>query len=244
MTVDFGRLRLRPGMRALDLGCGEGRHVLATRLQPGIAAVAVDLGESEVAKTGAALRDMDSATPSFLPASAEAGPWLVVRGDTLRLPFADRSFDCVIAAEILEHLRDDEAALAEIRRVLRPGGRLAVSVPRFGPELVCWTLSRAYRNTPGGHVRIYRRAALRRTLRRHGFAIDGHHFAHALHAPFWWLKCAVGLDRDSVAVAWYHRLLVRDMFDKPWHTQTAERLLNPLIGKSEVFYAHKTMRPV
>lgn len=238
LTLDFDRLGLSDGSRLLDLGCGDGRHVRATRVRPGIAAVALDLGGREVTTTRASLDDMDSDTPSFVGAADGAGPWLVVRGDTFRLPFPDHSFDCVIAAEILEHLDDDEAALAEIRRVLKPAGTLGVSVPRFGPEVVCWALSHAYRNSPGGHVRIYRRGQLRRKLQRHGFAVFDHHFAHALHAPFWWLKCAIGLERsDHPLVESYHRLLVRDLFERPWSTRTAERLLNPVIGKSEVFYA-------
>jgi hypothetical protein len=45
--------------------------------------------------------------------------------------------------------------------VLRPGGLIAVTVPRYGPELINWALSDEYHNVPGGHVRIYRRSTLR-----------------------------------------------------------------------------------
>lgn len=237
LTIELERLLLAPGSRVLDLGCGEGRHSRATRLLPQVAAVALDIGPREVAQTAESLRAMDSDTPPIVGAAADAGPWLAVRGDSFRLPFADRSFDCVIAAEILEHLSEDDRALAEVRRVLKPSGILAVSVPRFGPEVLCWALSRQYRNTPGGHLRIYRRRQLRRKLAGHGFRIFAHHFAHALHAPFWWLKCLVGLERNDGWVARYHRLLVWDMFERPSITHGLERLLNPLIGKSEVFYA-------
>jgi SAM-dependent methyltransferase len=97
---------------------------------------------------------------------------------------------------VLEHLHDDEAAMAELLRVLRPDGTLVVTVPRFGPEVVCWGLSRAYHEVEGGHVRIYRRSQLRDRLGRAGARIVDRHHAHALHAPYWWLKCAVGVERE------------------------------------------------
>lgn len=63
--------------------------------------------------------------------------------------------------------------------------------------------------------------------------------SRALHAPYWWLKCAVGVQRDTAAVRAYHRLLVWDLTERPWVTRTAERLLDPVIGKSLVVYATK-----
>ena len=53
-------------------------------------------------------------------------------------------FDRIVAAEILEHVPADIQALAELVRVLRPGGTIAVTVPRWFPEVVCWKLSREY----------------------------------------------------------------------------------------------------
>jgi hypothetical protein len=93
---------------------------------------------------------------------------------------------------------------------------------------------------PGGHVRIYRRAALRRKLGEHGYRVVDTHFAHALHAPFWWLRCLVGVENaDALPVRLYHRLLVWDLMQRPAVTRLAEKLLNPIIGKSVVFYAVK-----
>ena len=91
-----------------------------------------------------------SSTPTATPARSRATP--------LRLPFADGTFDRVIASEVLEHIPDDAAAMAELARVLRPGGTMAVTVPRCGPEVVNWVLSDEYHDVPGGHVRIYRRS--------------------------------------------------------------------------------------
>jgi SAM-dependent methyltransferase len=240
LTVEFERLNLQSGLRVLDLACGEGRHARGMHRLPGVAAVALDIGEKEVSSAAASLRTMDGDNPPPGGAGDEAGPWLVVRGDCYHLPFPNEAFDCVVASEILEHLHDDDRALAEIGRVLKPGGNLAVSVPRWGPEAVCWALSREYRRTPGGHVRIYRRRQLRSKLVAHGFEITGRHFAHGLHSPYWWLKCVVGLDQGQQGlVGLYHQILMWDMLKKPPLTQRIERVLNPLIGKSEVFYAYK-----
>jgi SAM-dependent methyltransferase len=73
-----------------------------------------------------------------------------VRGSAYALPFEDGTFDRVVAAEVLEHLPQDERAMAELFRVLKPGGLIAVTVPRWGPELVCWALSSAYHEVEGG----------------------------------------------------------------------------------------------
>ena len=162
-----------------------------------------------------------------------------MRGDGYRLPFADATFDCVVASEVLEHLTRDDEALAEIRRVLKPGGQIAVSVPRWGPEVLCWALSDAYYQAEGGHVRIYGRQELRRKLGAHGFRVVAGHFAHALHAPYWWLRCLLGLeDGRGGLVGLYRRMLEWDMLEQPSITRALERALNPVLGKSEVLYAH------
>ncbi len=104
---------------------------------------------------------------------ASGGSLRTVLGDVRHLPFADAQFDVVIAAEVLEHIHQDIAAIAELRRVLRPGGVLAVTVPRWWPERVCWALSREYHEVEGGHIRIYRRTDLVTRLPRR----PGHHSA-------------------------------------------------------------------
>jgi SAM-dependent methyltransferase len=176
----------------------------------------------------------------------------VVVGDALSLPYADETFDCVIASEILEHVPHDEAAIAELIRVLKVGGTLAVSVPRWLPERVCWLLSEEYHSNEGGHVRIYRASQLQDKIAKIGMAgmagmtLTRTHHAHALHSPFWWLKCAVGVSNaDHPVVAAYHKLLVWDLMQRPKITQLAESLLNPLVGKSVAMYFVKSLvKPV
>ena len=177
--------------------------------------------------------------PASSPRRRAAG---AVQGDALHLPFPDGTFDRVIASEVLEHIPDDVAAMQELARVLRPGGSMAVTVPRCGPELVNWMLSDEYHDVPGGHVRIYRRSTLRGRLSSAGLVPEDSHHAHGLHSPYWWLRCLVGPENDTnPAVATYHRLLVWDIVKGPRTTRVADRVLSPLIGKSFVLYLRKPL---
>ncbi|HYW02884.1 MAG TPA: methyltransferase domain-containing protein [Gammaproteobacteria bacterium] len=232
-TIDLDLIELSPGDRVLDLGCGEGRHTLAAAMVGGVVAVGLDRSREDLRTSRRKHGELCNAGVAM----DEIG---LMAGDALRLPFGDASFDRVICSEVLEHIPDYRAALDEIDRVLRPGGILAVSVPRFGPEWVCWCLSEAYHNVEGGHVRIFRYRRLRRDIEDLGMRCYRRHWAHALHAPFWWLKCLFWEHRDrSRLVALYHRFLVWDLMQRPVFTRTLEALLNPLVGKSVVLYFRK-----
>ena len=234
LTVDFDRLGLRRGDRVLDMGCGAGRHAFEMYRRGGDV-IAFDQDGDELAGVldlFGAMRDAGE-----VPDGAEAD---IKQGDALSLPFADGEFDRVVAAEVLEHIPDDTTAIAELARVLRPGGTMAVTVPRWLPEKVCWALSDAYHEVEGGHVRVYTGHELVGKLEEAGLTYDGRDHVHGLHAPYWWLKCAVGVTNDEhPAVKAYHRLLVWDIMTRPLATRLAERALNPLIGKSLVLYLHK-----
>ena len=149
LTVDFDRLGLRPGDRVLDMGCGAGRHAFEM-YRRGADVIAFDQDADELSD----VRDLFVAMREAgeVPTGAEAD---VKEGDALSLPFADGEFDRVVAAEVLEHIPADIQAIDELVRVLRPGGTMAVTVPRWLPEMVCWKLSDDYHNNPGGHIRIY-----------------------------------------------------------------------------------------
>lgn len=228
-TIDLDRIRLAPGDRILDLGCGQGRHALQAYVTDRVHAVGLDMNPNRLSEARRQLEGLAQDDPerrlSFLV------------GDGMKLPFSDASFDKVICAEVLEHLHDYERVVAEVRRILRPGGVLAVSVPRFGPEWLCWKLSRGYREEAGGHVRIFKRTMLKRSIERFGLHRFDQHWAHGLHSPYWWLRCLFWESADSnPLVQGYHRFLVWELMAAPRWLRGLECALNPLMGKSTVLY--------
>lgn len=239
LTVDYKRLGVQPGDRLLDLGCGAGRHAFEA-LRRGAQVVAYDRDPQELTEAADVLRKMH--TKETLPTAAAS---MAMRGDALALPFPDDAFDHVIAAEILEHIPNDDAVMAELARVLRPGGTMAVTVPRAFAERVCWALSEEYHAVEGGHVRIYRSRALRAMLRRTGLVPTGTGLAHALHTPYWWLRCAVGVTNDRhPAVRLYHRFLVWELTNRPLLMRAIEQVANPVLAKSLVIYLRKPLMGV
>jgi SAM-dependent methyltransferase len=232
LTVDFERLHAVSGDSLLDLGCGAGRHTYAA-LERGLDVVAADLDDAvlkDVLSFGRAVADESAGRPAIACVNANA----------LDLPFSDASFERIIASEVFEHIPDDGPAMSELARVLKPGGTAAVTVPRFWPEVVCWGLSSEYHANEGGHIRIYRRRQLVQRLRRAGLEVYASHHEHALHAPYWWLKCAVGVRDDEARLpSAYHRFLVWDMQRGHPLVRASETALNPVIGKSLVLYLRK-----
>ncbi|WP_419842248.1 class I SAM-dependent methyltransferase [Candidatus Poriferisodalis sp.] len=262
LTVDYERLGAVRGDRVLDLGCGAGRHAFESARR-GCMTVASDRDRDEVRVVDEMLAAMHSAgelsaaEPDAAELSAggiDAAPGQLasrrlsyaVVADATALPYPDASFDRIIAAEILEHIVDDELAIAELARVLRPGGTIAITVPAPVSERVCWALSSDYHApaVPGGHVRIYGADELRAKLASAGLQVADSHGAHGLHTPYWWLRCLAGPQNDENPwVRSYHRLLVWDMTAAPALTRTLDRLLSVVLPKSSVLYACKQMAP-
>ncbi len=234
LTVDFSRLALSPGDRILDIGCGSGRHTCGAYQLKGVRVTGADLNPDDLVQTRERLNFHDRL------GAHGGGSWNLSAADVTCLPFPDDCFDTVICSEVLEHIPDDEPAIAEIVRVLKPGKPLVVSVPRYFPERICWALSDDYFNANQGHVRIYRKDELIAALVKAGTRFLYHHYAHSIHTPYWWLKCAVGPTCDDApGVQLYHRLLTWDIMEKPWITGMIDRLFNPILGKSSVLYLQK-----
>lgn len=232
-TVDLNRLDIRSGYRILDIGCGNGRHMGEAIRLKGVSIIGADINMNDLLEAKKRLDDLEKL-------GFGRGLWGFNVAEITRLPFRDHSFDAVICSEVLEHIVEEKTAVSEISRILKPGRFLALSVPRYLPERICWKLSPEYRNTQKGHIRIYTKRRLKTIMRDSGLLLYGSHYAHSLHTPYWWLKCLVGPSiNDNTWVNLYHRFLTWDIMAKPRITQWMEKILNPLLGKSIVLYLKK-----
>jgi SAM-dependent methyltransferase len=163
----LARLAPPAGARVLEVGMGAGSLLLLLARLHDVRAVGVDV---ELARVLLARR------------SGYRGAAVVA--DAAALPFADGSFPRALACEVLEHLADDRAALAELRRVTAPGGRLAITVPhaRYPAswDPLAWALERLGVQPPRsgfyvgiwyGHRRLYTRDGLRAVATAAGWGI-------------------------------------------------------------------------
>lgn len=166
-------------MRILDCACGRGFYLNMYRYVSGCELVGLELDPDVIPIT--------KRNVGHLPNLA------LTRGNIYALPFPDAYFDGVILSEILEHIDDDVAGLREVKRVLKPGGVVAITVPHanypFWWDPVNWTLERVF-NTHiqrgplagiwANHVRLYRREQLRYAVEQAGFAVEAERqFTHA-----------------------------------------------------------------
>jgi SAM-dependent methyltransferase len=145
----------RPGERVLDLGCGAGRFVAALH-DAGADPVGVELAEAalERARRNAPGADLRLVEPDG------------------SLPLDHASVDLVWCSEVLEHVADTAHVLLEVRRVLRPGGRLLATVPFHGrvkAALIALARFDAHFDPLGQHVRFYTRTSLAVALAQSGF---------------------------------------------------------------------------
>ena len=231
-TIKYNNLNLREGQLMLDMGCGEGRHSIGALLETPANIVGMDLSFEDLKTAQSRLKDFDT---SELRTSCTFG-----LGNINDIPFEDSSLDAVICSEVLEHVDSPNESVKELVRVLKPGGVMALSVPRYLPELICWKLSKEYSKTPGGHVRIFKHRELKNLAVSNGLEYQSFHWAHGLHSPYWWLQCLFWKTKEnSFLVRQYHKLLVWDLMKKPLFTKILESMLQPLIGKSLVMYFRK-----
>lgn len=146
-----------PGKRVLDIGCGTGFF------------------SKMLIEIGYEVTSIDS-SPLALEYSSQRGLSNLVSGDALKMPFPDGSFDAAFALDILEHLDDEDAALREWKRVLKPKGILIVFVPAlsflWGPQ-----------DKKLDHKRRYTRESLRKKLEKFLFVEKISYFNTLLFLP-------------------------------------------------------------
>ena len=231
-TIKYTKLNLETGQLLLDMGCGEGRHSIGALLETPANVIGLDLSIVDLNTAKSRLSDFDlSDHDTFCTFGV---------GNIKNIPIENASLDAVMCSEVLEHVDSPKESIQELVRVLKPGGIMALSVPRYLPELICWKLSKEYSKTPGGHVRIFKHSQLRDLAVNNGLQYQSFHWAHGLHSPYWWLQCLFWNTREtSYAIKLYHKLLVWDLMKRPLFTRLLEMILQPLIGKSLVMYFRK-----
>ena len=232
-AIDPGQLDFAPEARLLDVGCGTGRHLLELSSFPGMM-VGLDASREDLHKT----EYLFLLTARQRPVVARVH---MVQGVGERLPFPDAFFRQVICTETLEHVPDDRAVLRELVRVLEPGGMLAISVPDEYSERLLWRFSPRYRNTPGGHVRIYKRRQLRRLLQESGVEPLTVEFRHSLESLRWLIHSVIDREwgkpgRMSRSIRW---LLDTPPHRNWWVLAQCDALGNRLLPKSIVVYGRK-----
>lgn len=233
LTVNFGLFRINNGDKVLDVGCGEGRHSFEACRLNHCMVCAMDIDDLSLRKTHYVLHYMDSQKVS-------KGNWNVLFGDALSLPFKDASFDKIICSEVLEHLEDDERGIRELVRVLKQGGAMAITVPTYLSEAVCWALDQDYYNHPGGHVRKYKAQELMDSLRRNNLAVYALRYEHAFHSIYWILRCIFRLKNEKSPIpALYYKFLEMQIVTRSRFVHRMERLCNFFFPKSIVIYTKK-----
>lgn len=236
LTIDYSILEIKDGERVLDVGCGRGRHSWEACRKADCLVYALDIETGELDYARQMLVGMDEEGES-------RGKWVVIRGNTMSLPFPDASFDKIICSEVLEHVPDDEQSISEMARVLKDDGALAISVPNYLPEAICWKLSRDYHDCPGGHVRIYKTGELVYSLHKNNFHIYATRRKHALHSIYWIFHCLFGVNKEKALIpSLYHKFLVWDIETKSKPIRLLEDFLNHFFPKSMVFYACKNQK--
>jgi len=236
LTIDYSLLGIKDGERVLDIGCGPGRHSWEACRQACCLVYALDIEGGELARAKGMLQEMDNQGES-------RGQWILVQGSTMNLPFKEASFDKIICSEVLEHVPDDQQSIREMARVLKDDGVIAISVPNYLPEAICWKISREYHDCPGGHVRIYKTGELLAPLRQNSLHVYATRRKHALHSIYWICRCLFGVNNEKALIpSLYHKFLVWDIKTKSQPVRWLENFLNNFFPKSMVFYAGKNQK--
>ena len=232
LTFNLKKYDLKNDGVLLDVGCGEGRHIFGVMQDyPLMKCIGIDMDHEsiKIAEEGY----------DYFKSISHAGAEFL-KGSAYNIPFPDNFFDLVICSEVLEHLHEYNDAVREMHRVLKPGGKLYASVPASWPEKICWNLSKDYQNQPGGHLRIFDQKGLVSEIQEEGFIFLSSERFHAIHSPYWWLRCFFWNSQDSnFIVKLYKKILERHILKKPLLIDIIDKLLNPILGKSFSMYFEK-----
>lgn len=153
-------------LRLVDLGCGTGANLPMLRQAIGSSGEVFGL-------------DFSALALQFAGDQVNLSNLYLSQGDAMQLPLRDCVADCVTMLDVLEHLPDDDKALSEVFRILKPGGVLVLSVPAYQH---LWSAH----DEALHHFRRYERLQLHRVLNRAGFSIHKLSFAMSLMPPIAW----------------------------------------------------------
>jgi SAM-dependent methyltransferase len=165
VTIEFGNLDanlrflektglIRAGLHALEIGCGAGSLLHRLR-ESGLDIVGVETSAQRIAEGRGAYGP--------LPVEHVSGP---------ALPFPDEQFDVVLSFDVFEHIPDSDRHLAEVHRVLKPGGWYLLQTPNKWTNSIFETIRwRSFSRWKMDHCSLHSYAQLRDRLRRHGFNV-------------------------------------------------------------------------
>lgn len=165
-------LNPKNGDKILDLGCGDGFYLFL------LSNLGIDLN-----LTGS---DFDQVGLEAAKKNLKNKKINLIKGDLMRrLPFSENRFDKIVLSEVVEHLPDDIKGLKEVRRILKPGGTLCISVPNANYPLfwdpVNWITERVFGiHIKSGfwsgiwfnHLRLYKPEGIKQAVQKAGFKVE------------------------------------------------------------------------
>tara|TARA_B000000565_G_scaffold178259_1_gene135128 strand:+ start:4061 stop:4756 length:696 start_codon:yes stop_codon:yes gene_type:complete len=229
-TFNFNLLNLKKIKKVIDVGCGNGRHLKSLGFK---------LTDSEIIGIDQSASEITKLNKEFNESVCKNGnAYKFITGDIRDMDVPDNSQDLVVCSEVLEHVPNFETVLEECYRILKPGSVMLISVPSYFPESLCWKYSKKYMQTPGGHIRIFKKNFLKERFKALNLKLFKHHREHALHSIYWIIRARNNMEENNFLKS-FHNLLVRQMFGQAKFSFALEKLLNPFFGKSECFYLRK-----